>query len=257
MKWINTRNTFSMHILKCLLHCQRSYWLSGKEVDLQPLTLKRFLALHPLQYLDNSRLSRLLPQLVVLTPHGELVGLKTLFVSSKRVYAYCIRELIHTSQVPLKDKDIQFLLAQEGIDLSLRTICNCRKLLNIPHYKGRASCYYGRDVAFSDYVSLSEKKINGILAEPGVYELSIPAKLEYERDKSNVVYIGSSQDLRKRIATYSGNGVKNRILSDFLRKHEVFVRFSPTDQHRSLEKELLKNFKDNYGELPKCNSLGG
>ncbi|MGB9774732.1 MAG: hypothetical protein ACP5JH_02865 [Bacteroidota bacterium] len=255
MKWINTRNMFSLHILKSLLHHQRRYWLSSDEAQLEPLTLKQFLSLYPLQYLDVSRLSRLLPKLFVLTPYGETICLKNLFPSPKRVYAYRIKELIHSSQVALKDKEIQYLLSKEGIHLSLRTICNCRKLLNIPNHKERAAHYYGKDIAFSGYMKLSEKKFNRIPAEPGAYELSIPVKLNYARHKSDVIYIGSSRDLRKRIASYSGNGVKNARLSRFLKKYEVFVRFCCTEHYRVCEKELLKNFKENYGELPKCNKL--
>ncbi len=257
LKWINTRNTFSMHIVNSLLHYQRRYWLSGKDVHLRPLTFQQFLSLYPLRYLDQSRLSRLVSKLFVRTPHHEVISLKRLFLSPKRAYAYRIKELIDSTERPLNDKELQSLLAQEGIHLSRRTICNCRKLLNIPNYKERAACYYGRDVAFGEYRTLSEKKFNRIPAEPGVYELSLAGKLDYARHKSDVIYIGSSRDLRKRIASYTGNGVKNGRLSEFLKQHEVYVRFCRTEQYRRLERELLNNFRNNYGELPKCNSLGG
>jgi hypothetical protein len=257
MNWINTRNIFSLHVLKSLLQHQHRYWLSGMDVNLWPVTFQQFLSVYPLRYLDQSRLSRLVPKLLVLTPHHELISLKSLFLSPKRVYAYRIKELIQGSKRSLKDKEIQSLLAQQGIHLSLRTICNCRKLLNIPNYKERAAHYYGRDIAFSQYRKLSEKRFNRIPAEPGVYELSVSGKLDYERGKSNIIYIGSSRDLRKRIASYSGNGVVNGQLSRFLKKQEVFVRFCRTEHYRVREKELLKDFKNNYGKLPKCNSLGG
>ncbi len=257
LKWINTRNTFGLHIMKSLLHYQRRFWLTGKKVHMQPLTIKQFLSLYPLQYLDQSRLSRLAPKLFVLTPANEVINLKNLFLSPKRAYAYRIKELIHSNEHSLKDNDLQILLAQEGIHVSLRTICNCRKLLNIPNYKERAAHYYGKDITFSNYMKLSEKKFSMIPAEPGVYELSISEKLDYARNKSNVIYIGSSRELRKRIASYSGNGVKNKQLSQFLKKQDIFVRFCRAEQYRTLEKELMRNFKNNYGELPKCNSVGG
>jgi hypothetical protein len=257
LNWINTRNTFALHIVNSLLQYQRRYWISGKDVHLRPLTFQKFLTMYPLRYLDQSRLSRLVPKLFVRTPHHEIINLKSLFPSPKRIYACRIKELIHSTERPLNDRQLQSLLAQEGIHLSHRTVCNCRKLLNIPNYKERAACYYGRDIAFSEYRKLSEKKFNRIPSEPGVYELSIAVKLNYARYKSDVIYVGSSRDLRKRIASYSGNGVKNDQLSHFLKQHEVFVRFSRTEHYRILERELLNNFKNNYGELPKCNSIGG
>ena len=264
MNWINTRNMFSLQVLKSLLQHQHRYWFSGKKAHLQPLTFQQFLSVYPLQYLDQSRLSRLIPKLFVLTPQHEVISLKSLFLSAKRVYAYRIKELIHISQYPLKDKEIQSLLAQEGIHLSLRTTCNCRKLLNIPNYKKRAAHYYGRDIAFSEHRKLSkripsgsEKKFSRTPAEPGVYELSISGKLDYERGKSNIIYIGRSRDLQRRLAGYTENGVKNSRLSEFLKQQEVFMRFCCTEHYRVLERELLKNFRYNYGELPKCNKIGG
>ena len=98
LNWINTRNRFSAHIAHKLLQCQRDYWLSGREADLRPLGLQQFLALYPLDHLDASRLSRLLARLWVLTPRHELICLRRLFPSRKRVAALRIKELI--SQKP-------------------------------------------------------------------------------------------------------------------------------------------------------------
>lgn len=248
-----------------LLDYQREFWNTGKESAIKALTLNQFVSLFPHSPHDPSRLSRLVRTITLQNHDGTSVCLRKLFITNRRVLAHTIKEIIAQYDNLRTDKDIQTILREvHGIFLSVRTICNCRKLLNILRYKERAAHYYGRDIAFSDYVKLSERipsgsetKFNGIPAEPGVYELSIPAKLEYERHKSDIIYIGSSRDLRKRIASYSGNGVKNGQLSQFLKKHEVFVRFCRTEHYRALEKELLKNFKNNYGELPKANILGG
>lgn len=257
IKWINTRNTFSMHIVRSLLRYQRGYWFSGKEVDLQPLTLKQFLALYPLQYLDKTRLSRLLPRLFVLSPHNEVICLKSLFLSPKRVYGYRIKELIHTSQLTLKDKDIQSLLARDGIHLSLRTICNCRKLLSIPCYKHRSFHYYGKDIRFSDYVKLAKGQFSRIPSEAGVYELSTVNKIQYGRNRCDVLYIGASKNIQKRLSNYSGSKTKNIRLKLYVNGSDLFVRYFLTKNYVQVEKELLKHFKKTYGELPKANRLGG
>jgi len=165
--------------------------------------------------------------------------------------------MVNNNENALKDKDIQCMLDQKGLHLSVRTICNCRKLLNIPNYKERATHYYEKDITFSGYVKLSKDKVNKIPPEAGVYELSISSKTDYPNYRSNVVYIGSSQNLQKRIANYSGNELKNDCLKNFINNHDVFVRFCLTENHILIEKKLLKNFRNNYGELPKANSLGG
>jgi len=157
----------------------------------------------------------------------------------------------------LKDKDIQKMLTQKGIHLSLRTICNCRKLVNIPNYKERDGYTYEEDIDFSSYIMLSKKYLSKIPTEAGVYELSVSSKIDYLNYRSNVVYIGSSKNLRKRIANYSGNKLKNSRLNKFINDYDVFLRFCLTENYILVEKRLLKNFKNKYGELPKANSLGG
>jgi len=72
-----------------------------------------------------------------------------------------------------------------------------------------------------------------------------------------VIYIGCSKNLRRRITTYLGNKLKNKRLKKFINNYDVFVRFCLTENQTIVEKEFLKNFKNNYGELPKANSLGG
>ena len=83
LKWINTRNRFSLHILKSFLDCQRKYLFSGRKVDLKPLTFKKFLTLYPFHYLDQSRLSRLIRNLFVMNPQDQLIDLRDLFISKK------------------------------------------------------------------------------------------------------------------------------------------------------------------------------
>jgi len=260
LRWINTRNEFSHHVLQSLMTYQRDYFFSGKEVDLKPLTFKEFLSRYPCQYLDQSRLSRLVGNLLVRTPQDEIISLRNLYVSRKRWYTYYVKQVIDESASigdnALTDVEIQSELKNRGICLTVRTICNCRRLLNIPHYKERASHYYGRDVALSDHHVVSEKKFGKIPAEPGVYELSLDSKIDYPKHKSDVIYIGSSVNLRKRIATYSDRKLKNTILNLLVGKGELFVRYVVSGEHRTLEKALLKSFKSNYGALPKANTIG-
>ncbi|MBU1299909.1 MAG: GIY-YIG nuclease family protein [Bacteroidetes bacterium] len=256
LRWINTRNRFSSHILQSLLEFQREYWLTGNEMNLQPLTFTEFLRQFPLEHLEQSRLSRLAPNLVVLTPDEKMITLRSLFASKKRWHSYQVKRVIDESDDALTDVEIQQRLAQKGIALSVRTICNCRKHLSIPHFRARASEYYGRDISFSEYLSVSEKKFNKIPAEPGIYELSLAGTLDYTKHKSDVIYIGSSSNLRKRIASYSSKKLKNSRLRNVAHRQEMFVRYAVIDEHKETERILLKAFKTNYGELPKANYIG-
>lgn len=256
LRWINTRNEFSSHILKSLLHYQVRYWFSGEEKDLKPLALKQFLSLYPAKYLDESRLSRLIPNLGVYNPQNQFINLRSLFMSKKRYHAYLVKEIVENSEEPLRDKTIQCILIRKGIHLSLRTICNCRKLFNVPNYKGEPPYYYGEGIIFSDYIMLSRKYFNKIPSEAGVYELSILTKIDYPNQKSNVIYIGYSKNLRKRIANYSGNRLKNNRLNNYINNQDVFIRFCLVENCISVEKRLFRNFKKVYGSLPIANKIG-
>ena len=129
LKWINTRNRLSEHIIKSLLGYQSKFWFSTKNVDLKPLTLKQFISLYPAQYLDQSRLSRLVSNLSIINPQGKLICVRDLFISERRCHAYLIKEIIDSEENALTDCAIQSLLAQKGIHLMLKTICNCRGLI--------------------------------------------------------------------------------------------------------------------------------
>lgn len=257
LKWINTRNELSKHILCSLIDYQSSFWRSGKETDLKPLTLKEFLKLYPFQFLDQSRLSRLLPTLLVETPRGKVVCLRELLPSRKKCYAYRIQEIINQHDALLKDSDVKKYLDSQGVHLSLRSICDYRKLLNIPNYKYRIFHYYGKNIRFSDYIKLSKGQFNRIPAEPGVYELSITKKVGYVKNYSEVLYIGSSKNIRKRLLNYLSAKTKNIRLKVFVNGSDLFVRYILTDNYVHVEKDLLKHFKITYGELPKANILGG
>lgn len=256
LNWINTRNRFSAHIMEKLLLRQRKYWLCGQETELLPLSIQQFLEQYPLDCLDASRLSRLVAKLWVLTPHSGILCLRRLFPTRKRIAGLRIKELVDHSSISLTDRAVQSLLAHQGFHLSLRTICNCRKLLNIPNHQKRQNGYYGKEAPFSESLPLAERKFKRIPAEPGVYEMSVAGRLAYPKGPSEVIYIGCTRDLRKRISGYSGNGLKNKRLNHYFRSGKVIVRFCRAEHYRALEKKLLLNFLNHYGALPVANILG-
>ena len=167
LKWINTRNRFSLHILKSLIQYQSEFWFSGKGRDLKPLTLKQFLLLYPLQFLDQSRLSRLISNLTVMSPHNQIIKLNDLFISKRKRNSLLIKELIMNNESPLKDKDIQNILSQKGIHISIRTICNCRKLANISNYIERSANHYEKYMNFNGYTMLLKKTFKIFQPNPG------------------------------------------------------------------------------------------
>ena len=257
LRWINTRNQFSRHILRNLLRYQKRYWLTERETDLRPLSLKRFLTEYPFRYLDVSRLSRLLAVLRVETPKGGSMGLRSLFVSNLRFYSFVIKEIINQSANSLNDRRIQERLRQKGIAVSVRTVCYARSLLHIPNYAERNKSGYEGTAQFSGYFPLNRENIARIPEIPGIYEMSAAASFNYPKGKSMTAYLGATKCLRRRLMHYTTGQIKNTALLPIIRESGVNVRYFPTDNYRDCEKRLLLNFKACFGELPVANVLGG
>lgn len=257
VKMINTRNELSEHIVRGILEFQRTFWETGKESDIKPLMLQQFLSLFPCPGLDASRLSRLVSALRLQTQYGRIVSMRRLFISRRRFFASSIKSVIDDSDESLTDKDIQTVLQKRcDICLSVRTVCECRKLLSIPNFRERHACYYPRGISFSKPLVLRSKDFHRIPTEPGVYELCVSLKTHYPKCSGHVIYIGSSKNLRRRTADYTGRVLKNKLIADFLLSDNVCIRYHVTRNYIRLEKELLKNFKQHYGRLPKGNIIG-
>lgn len=82
---------------------------------------------------------------------------------------------------------------------------------------------------------ISEFGWSGIM---GVYAVCVWDK---ERDKNYVLYVGSSQDIGKRLANLKH---PYRILFDALRyPYIVYIKFKPTKDYRDIEKKFIKKLK--------------
>lgn len=264
VKMINTRNELSEHIASGIIEFQRKFWETGDVSYILPLTLKKFISIYPHPKLDESRLSRVISALSLQSflpdrqvQSGKIINLKNLFISQRRFYANLIKNLIDESGEALADKHIQIILKkQHGILISVRTICECRKLLFIPNFRERSDCYYPKRISFGNHIELISKAFNRIPPEQGVYELCLSTKIPYPKCCSRVIYIGCSKNLYRRISNYNGRALKNKRLEEFIRNDNISVRYHITAHYIKLEKELLKNFKKHYGQLPKGNKIG-
>jgi len=257
-KIINTRNALTEHVVRGLLDCQREFWKTGKESDIKPLTFKHFISRFPHSYLDESRLSRLVSNLTLQAHHGKTLSVRSLFISKRRSFANLIKEIIDESDTILTDKNIEtILLTVHRIHLPVRTICNCRKLFSIPNYRERSGSYHSKEISFSNRIPLFSKQSAQIPREAGIYEISLSTKIHYPGGSTPVIYIGASQDIRRRVASYTGRVLKNKRIVDLLSDGKVYIRYHMSSHYIALEREMLRCFKRRYRELPKGNINGG
>ncbi len=81
-------------------------------------------------------------------------------------------------------------------------------------------------------------------------------EVDYPLCSSGVVYIGSAENLRKRLRDHLRPGSKNGDLRTLLSNHRAVFRYIV--KHRSVraeEKMLCQRFILAYGSLPRCSRI--
>jgi excinuclease UvrABC nuclease subunit len=99
--------------------------------------------------------------------------------------------------------------------------------------------------------------------EPGVYVFKLNKYLNKLRGKSDILYIGSSKNLRKRIINNylkgRGGPTTKRIHSYLIKRNYinfVEVGWKITKNYKNLEKKLRNKFDKDHDQLPPWNRQG-
>jgi hypothetical protein len=93
-----------------------------------------------------------------------------------------------------------------------------------------------------------------------VYVLVCDKKIKYPKKKSRVVYIGATKKGISRIARSVAYRAQNILEIHGVRKFQVRILTCKPRQKiktwHKLERALLIEFKETYGDIPQCNSQG-
>jgi len=218
-----------------------------------PISQKEFIENYPFPYLDISRMSRLLKNTKI-SHNDKEYYLKDFFPNRKKINLNILEHIVKKKKCRMKDREIQEIMKSQNIELSVRTICNYRKTLQIPAFnKYYLSTLY--DSCFSNFIVLNKKSLKQIPQKPGVYEISIGKNIEYKNYTSSIIYFGCSKNLRKRINNYIHGNIKNSIIRFYRKKYDLLIRYFTTENYIRIEKELLLDFKDKFGSLPIANKI--
>lgn len=109
--------------------------------------------------------------------------------------------------------------------------------------RGRYTWRFDMPISGSRY-SWKEENVRNIPEEPGVYALF---------DCDELIYIGSSHNLKERFGRYWSTGFEGRRCKQATTKYMREI----TDLFEQREKELLKEYIYSNGGLPRCNGHGG
>jgi len=268
---INTRNKLTHMVLMGIAEHQRSYLRSGDIRRLRPLSQVALARrIRDEVQGDNSMISRLIRDMSVLGPQGLEIPVRDLLPSTRNIHKRLIEAIIEEEKDQIRrgkikraysDKEIKEKLKdQYGVSISRRTVSVCRRELRIPSSYTRNSnhAYPPRGVRLSFHYPLNVDSVKAGAPEvPGIYEISLAdMKIDYPLCPSEVVYIGSAKNLKKRLTDHLRPGSKNTDLKGLLNNHRAVFRYvvSPNGA-RTEEKRLCQCFIMAYGALPRCNRI--
>lgn len=256
-------------------------WINSKQrsLDRRPQTRKRLQTRKSLMSeacclnseIDLSWISRLVKRLSVITPSGEEKPLRWFFQTRKDVNKRLIKRLLDKEsediesgkiKKPLTDNQIRAKLKSNcKVNLSRQSVGHCRKEMGIPSAKRRLTSYKYPPLSanFSVLYPLTvESAQNNAPASSGIYEFRINGQeIEYPRGKTNVIYIGSAKNLRKRLKEHLRGNNRNEHIKYFLKNCECSFRYIQysTPHFREKERELYKLFIATYGAPSRCNRV--
>ena len=284
MRLVNSRNLLTHAILNELLYLQRAYLLTNRRLLLRPISqaeLARRLRFNADLYMipDPSRISRLARSIRIKLPCGEIVSLKRLLPKPRLVCGYYVNYAIKREKEwmlrgaldkPMTDEDISAFIGKKFLsDVSRRTVANIRKDMGIPdsHDRAHQHPYLAATGGFSPLIDLTHEGLYSVPSLPGVYEIR-----SYEDNVSRealsftmrpvgpkiqpIIYIGSSNDMNKRIKEHLRGFSNNQMLQRLVSDGAARVRFQVIQQDwRSTERKLYQTYLDTFGEPPLCNRI--
>jgi RNA polymerase sigma-54 factor len=283
LRLINTRNRLTYMTLLGIARHQAAYLTSGEAVLLKPLSqvllaewirkeLREGSSFLPpksgLEYVDHSMISRLTRHMSVLTPQGQEIPLRDLFPTHREVYRQMITLILDEEREQIRrgefkkgytDAEIrQWLKRRFGVSISRRTVSAIRQSMHIPSSRTRNSNHayppQGVHFSFTFPLNMAAVRANAPQAS-GVYEISLSGtEIDYPLASSQVIYIGSTKNLQKRLRDHLIPSAKNGDLRRYLANHPTVFRYilEPGDV-RAVEKRLCRCFVLAHGALPRCN----
>lgn len=273
LRRISSRNELTHTIIKGIIEHQGSYLNIGDPIDLVPFSqvqLTKRLNGSKLPKIDISWVSRLVNRLSVIIPSGEERTLRSFFPTQKDINKRLIKQLLDKENEdiesgrlkrPLTDNQIRAKLESEyEVKLSRHSIGHCRKDMGIPPARRRLAGYKYPPLSanFSLLYPFTVGSVqNNAPANSGIYELRFKGKeIEYPKGKTNVIYIGSAKNIRKRLKEHLRGNNKNSHIRHFLKRLDCsfrYIRFSKN--WKGEEGRLYSLFVSTYQAPPKCNQV--
>lgn len=142
-----------------------------------------------------------------------------------------------------------FLKNRFDITTSKTKIFEMRKRYLIPNKKFRTqNIYLEYEKNYSIIYHLTYENIKQYNFQNGVYELLSLQPNNYHFKSSRTVYIGSSNDIKRRLTSYICGFGHTLKLREFISGNDIYFRTILSKNYKDLEKDILNAFYSSYGE---------
>lgn len=206
-------------------------------------------------YLDQSIISRLANHVTV-GHAGHTMRLRELLPRRHLWLGHCLRRVICEAGHLLPDADlVSPMQAMTGERFSARHIQRLRVGAGIPSVRELRGQDYGELFADQPLLTLSHATLKAVPNKAAVYELHRAAGAQcYPQGSSSVVYIGASDQIKRRLYHYLGHRAHTRSLQAAI-DDGVCLRYACVGAPRQTESMLLESVAGFYGALPALNTI--
>jgi len=267
LRRISSRNKLTHGIIKSILEYQQKYLFSNNLIDMIPFSQ---VSLANKLNVSSSWISRVTKNMTIILANGQEKALNFFFPSEREITKFHIKELLDKEQKFLKTGKINRPLSDGEISIELKkkyglctlkeSVNKCRNALGIPIAKRRITYYKYPPISTNYsilYLLTFDSLNNNAPSKPGIYEISLKGRMiQYQKSRTEIIYIGSTKNLKKRLREHVGPSSKNGEIRAFLRRHTCLFRYIILQKNwRKEEAKLYNLFVDTYGAPPKCNRV--
>jgi len=255
---INIKNKQSYELIKVITQLQEKFLLTNNKQDLIYFSHKDILVSHQKQYntaLVSPNISTISHNTFYRDQNNNIKKLSYLLPKKHFIIYIHIKYLLNKYE-NLTDVKLSFYLKNEfNIEIEKVKIYEIRKRYLIPNKSNRIkNLYLEYEKNYTTFYHLKSVNVQELANITAVYELVTIKSHKYPYKSVNTVYIGSTNNLKRRLTQYITNLGHTEKLKHFIIHNEVYFRFIETDNYKDLEKEVLEGFYIICGSYPFLNS---
>lgn len=254
---INIKNQQTYELIQVLVNLQVKFIYSNNKQDLKYFSHQDVLLAHKEQYnstLISPNISTISNKTFYRDKDNKILNLN--FLIPKQHFILYIKIKYILNIYPLaSDKELSYyLFKQFNIKATIYKVYNVRKRYFIPSKSNRINeLYLEYEKSYSIIRELTYSHLIAFHGVPCVYELLSYDMVKYNYKSSKTVYIGSTNNLKRRLTEYIRINGHTQRLKDFILNNKVYFRFIKNNDYVVLEKNILDAFYTMYGNYPLLN----